>query len=391
MYQDDLSPYGRWFIHPRYGRCWIPYSTPYGWQPYTVGHWVYTSDGACCWVSEDREAAWGPIVYHYGQWEYTDEGWIWVPGTTWAPAWVAWRDGGGYCGWAPLPPEAAYQPQVTVVVVDRYCPPDRFVYVNETNITEVRVDQHIVRNNVTIINNTTNITNITVVNNRVVNRGVPVEDVERRTGRQVQRLNIAEATSPEDARRLAAAGQPVRYTSPKIDQVRKVEVAAQVHAQQEHDAQLQQQLTHDQQVGQKDQIELNNQEKRDQQLQQQTQAERAKQEQLEAQQKQAASDRQAQHDAQVQAQKQAEQTRADERAKQVAAQQEAARQKQAEHDQQVAAKQAQHDREVQQQKDAEAAREAAREKADSGDDKSQPKPGIKKPKPGQPGNEPPPQ
>jgi hypothetical protein len=27
-----------------------------------------------------------------------------VPGYQWAPAWVSWRYGGGYCGWAPLPP-----------------------------------------------------------------------------------------------------------------------------------------------------------------------------------------------------------------------------------------------------------------------------------------------
>ena len=27
-----------------------------------------------------------------------------MPGYQWAPAWVSWRYGGGYCGWAPLPP-----------------------------------------------------------------------------------------------------------------------------------------------------------------------------------------------------------------------------------------------------------------------------------------------
>jgi hypothetical protein len=33
-------------------------------------------------------------------------GWVWVPGTRWAPAWVSWRSGDGYYGWAPLPPDA---------------------------------------------------------------------------------------------------------------------------------------------------------------------------------------------------------------------------------------------------------------------------------------------
>ncbi|MBK6734356.1 MAG: hypothetical protein IPG61_09750 [bacterium] len=29
-------------------------------------------------------------------------------GREWAPAWVAWREGGGWVGWAPLPPELAW-------------------------------------------------------------------------------------------------------------------------------------------------------------------------------------------------------------------------------------------------------------------------------------------
>ena len=33
-------------------------------------------------------------------------GWCWVPGYTWGPAWVSWRYGDGYCGWAPLPPDS---------------------------------------------------------------------------------------------------------------------------------------------------------------------------------------------------------------------------------------------------------------------------------------------
>ena len=33
-------------------------------------------------------------------------GWVWVPGYTWAPAWVSWRYGDGYAGWAPLPPDS---------------------------------------------------------------------------------------------------------------------------------------------------------------------------------------------------------------------------------------------------------------------------------------------
>ena len=35
-------------------------------------------------------------------------GWIWYPGTRWAPAWVDWRCSDRYYGWAPLPPAATF-------------------------------------------------------------------------------------------------------------------------------------------------------------------------------------------------------------------------------------------------------------------------------------------
>src|SRR3977135_729720 len=43
-------------------------------------------------------------------------GWVWVPGDQWAPAWVSWRqtDDEDYVGWAPLPPEASVTVSVGV-------------------------------------------------------------------------------------------------------------------------------------------------------------------------------------------------------------------------------------------------------------------------------------
>jgi len=130
-YEEDLRPYGRWVETTEYGRCWVPRDRPYGWRPYTVGHWVNTSDG-WCWNSEGPEEQWGVVTYHYGRWyEHPSHGWIWVPGTTWAPAWVAWREGGGYCGWAPLPPTVVVRDRIDPVYVERYVPADRYVYVEE--------------------------------------------------------------------------------------------------------------------------------------------------------------------------------------------------------------------------------------------------------------------
>ena len=72
-----------------------------GWHPYTYGHWVYTDVG-WTWVSDYE---WGAIPYHYGTWVLEPElGWVWVPGYVWAPAWVVFRTGPSYVGWAPVPP-----------------------------------------------------------------------------------------------------------------------------------------------------------------------------------------------------------------------------------------------------------------------------------------------
>ena len=44
-------------------------------------------------------------LFHYGRWFYDPYyGWLWVPGYDWSPAWVTWRGGGDYYGWAPIRP-----------------------------------------------------------------------------------------------------------------------------------------------------------------------------------------------------------------------------------------------------------------------------------------------
>lgn len=225
VYDNDLSPYGTWVDVEGYGRCWSPSGRPDNWQPYTIGHWEYCDYG-WTWVSEEDESQWGAVTYHYGRWYLSpSQGWVWIPGVTWAPAWVAWREGGGYCGWAPLPPQAGFGPQVNVAVIDQYVPPQRYVYCNEQYVNQSRVDQHIVQNNVTIVNQTTNITNITVINNHVVNQGMPVANVQRATGRTVEKVELSQATTPEQARSLAQAGKPVIYSPPAVEKAAKERTA----------------------------------------------------------------------------------------------------------------------------------------------------------------------
>lgn len=105
VFVKPLSRYGTWHHHHRYGQVFAPggaYLTA-RWRPYTHGHWEYTEWG-WTWVSADP---FGWATDHYGRWTYDAHlGWVWVPGRVWGPAWVTWRHGGGYVGWAPLPPGA---------------------------------------------------------------------------------------------------------------------------------------------------------------------------------------------------------------------------------------------------------------------------------------------
>jgi hypothetical protein len=97
-----LEPLGDWIVHPRWGRAWRPSGVDKYWRPYFHGRWAPTDEG-WYWVSDEP---WGWATYHFGRW-FLDPlgGWTWLPGRRWAPSWVAWRQGKGLVGWAPLGPD----------------------------------------------------------------------------------------------------------------------------------------------------------------------------------------------------------------------------------------------------------------------------------------------
>ncbi|HVT71446.1 MAG TPA: DUF6600 domain-containing protein, partial [Trebonia sp.] len=104
QFQTALAPYGAWDYDSSYGYVWSPNVSIVGagFTPYANnGHWVMSEYG-WTWVSDWN---WGWAPFHYGRWiTRAGRGWCWVPGTMWGPAWVSWRSGNGYVGWAPLPP-----------------------------------------------------------------------------------------------------------------------------------------------------------------------------------------------------------------------------------------------------------------------------------------------
>jgi hypothetical protein len=145
-FRAALEGYGQWVQHPRWGEVWIPDQRTPDWQPYRLGRWLYTDEWGWYWDSEED---FGWITYHYGRWVFDRGlGWIWIPGADWGPAWVDWRQGDDFVGWAPLPPDEALDddyetpdtymfvragdllaPQVYLIVLP---PQERFVYYNRS-------------------------------------------------------------------------------------------------------------------------------------------------------------------------------------------------------------------------------------------------------------------
>src|SRR5271155_3742010 len=175
-FYDQLGAQGNWVQTDDYGYVFQPNVSDPDWAPYTDGHWAYTDVG-WTWVSDEP---WGWATYHYGRWANIDGfGWVWVPGYRWAPAWVSWRYGGGYCGWAPLPPGtflgaeyggsggwATFHFGGDVDVsfgIGAGC----YNFVRVGDMGEPNYRGHFINrnNNYGIINNTTNITNINVSRN----------------------------------------------------------------------------------------------------------------------------------------------------------------------------------------------------------------------------------
>ncbi|HEX2162644.1 MAG TPA: DUF6600 domain-containing protein, partial [Thermoanaerobaculia bacterium] len=92
-----LDDYGSW-IDDGGRHVWRP-RVDRDWQPYRHGRWTHTPLGVT-WVSSEP---WGWAPYHYGTWNlHPRHGWVWYPGTAFAPAWVYWYWGPSHVAWVPI-------------------------------------------------------------------------------------------------------------------------------------------------------------------------------------------------------------------------------------------------------------------------------------------------
>jgi hypothetical protein len=210
FFYDALEPHGDWIEVADYGFAWQPRAnSDLRWRPYLDGHWAWTDYG-WTWVSNEP---FGWATYHYGRWARLKRlGWVWVPGSEWAPAWVAWRSSDRLVGWAPLPPEA-YSGAGFSAAVDNYYDigPAAYAFLpfeefgGPTYLGKIEEPSH----NVTVVNQTVNITKITyrnVQNKTVVhNDGPSLDLINRRSKTPVRTLKLERNERPAPARTTLVA------------------------------------------------------------------------------------------------------------------------------------------------------------------------------------------
>ena len=204
FFYTALDPHGDWDEVEGYGPVFIPREAQQdrNWRPYTDGEWVRSEQG---WTWRSNEPH-GWATCHYGRWvRHVREGWMWVPGSEWAPAWVSWRKSETHIGWAPLPPEA-HSGRGFNASVDEYfdigvrsynfVPRERFG-AGRTFVGRIVEPEK----NVTIIQNTVNVTNISYRNSGnktvIVNEGPDINFINERTASPIQIVRLERDEMPE--------------------------------------------------------------------------------------------------------------------------------------------------------------------------------------------------
>jgi hypothetical protein len=209
-FEEELAEHGRWIDTPEYGRVWVP-AVDQNFQPYaTNGHWVVTNYGNT-WISD---YSWGWATFHYGRW-YRDShwGWAWVPGRVWGPAWVSWRSGDGYYGWAPLSPSVSININIPIY---------SWTYVRQEYITSPQVRNYYIYGSqvANIHRNTTIVRNNYRINNRTYVYGPRPQEIEAVTNRRVEVYRVDRQSQPG---RSTINGSSVRIYRPEGSENRRQE------------------------------------------------------------------------------------------------------------------------------------------------------------------------
>ena len=219
LFYSSLDPHGEWIPIDRGFYAWRPVHVMHGWRPYALGRWVWTDDG-WYWVSDEP---WGWATYHYGRWYYDDYyGWIWIPGYEWAPAWVEWRYGGDYIGWAPLGPYAVFSIGIGIHYPHDWVTPHFYwSFVGCRYIAAPSIHKHLYRpeENRRYIGRTRSIGTVRYDGGRIVTNGPDKNEVERRGNIRVRKAEIIDVSDRNAARVIRSKnnGERIEVYRPRIE------------------------------------------------------------------------------------------------------------------------------------------------------------------------------
>ncbi len=161
---------------------------PVLYTPYTNGQWTYTDAGWYFKGATPQEE----ITSHYGRWTQDPElGNVWLPGKTWSPAWVEWRQNSDYVAWAPVPPGTYIEKDV---LPDKELSDDRYTVVEKKSFTEPSISKYryqVVENkNKIMIKEMTKIDGVMIKEKTVINKGPEVSDIEKSSGKKIEQVKI---------------------------------------------------------------------------------------------------------------------------------------------------------------------------------------------------------
>lgn len=214
IFYDELSPYGEWVWVTSYGWVWSPYGVHVGWRPYTNGTWTYTQYG-WTWVSAWN---WGWAPFHYGWWAFDPVyGWIWIPGDTWGPAWVVWHSGGGWVGWAPLPPHTHYdrhdglyrvtgsreggstRTSTSAREAETGVANHAWTFVKQSDLTAANIGSRAAApvSNARLLTQTKPVTQYETKGDLVINNAIPRRDIETAVGKSIPVRTLVDVTRPD--------------------------------------------------------------------------------------------------------------------------------------------------------------------------------------------------
>ncbi|MCH7826394.1 MAG: hypothetical protein IIC75_00235 [Bacteroidetes bacterium] len=218
-FHSELQSYGNWYKLNGGIKVWRPANVRSNWQPYRYGRWFWTEDG---WYW-DSDEDFGFITYHYGRWYFDDYyGWVWVPGNRWAPAWVDWKYDNDYIGWAPLSPYAEFSISIGIHFSNNFhYGYSYWNFVKYRNFCSPYVNNYFVESKYKyrIYSRTKYRNNYSYYRGRIVNRGVDIKYVEKRSGGRIVTRKIKRVNTVKDINKRYRNNNYVKsyvYTRPKV-------------------------------------------------------------------------------------------------------------------------------------------------------------------------------